>query len=190
MYAVVVLGRQVNSGELAAHKGRGAFVVAAQQLQHAEAVAFGLEDTTVLDRAKLADGAVGGAEDGIRRCVERSCTLFQGAGEEGIEVLVGVQLLDFGFAHVDLVLLGKPVDQAALEPACLALGGAADQAREQVVGQQVLAEDEQALLHGDSFNSDKCRRAGHRPARGNRGASARPGCRGGCPIRPTSRHRL
>src|SRR5476649_2658545 len=62
MHAVVVLGRQVNSGEIAAHKRCSQCGIAAQQFQHAEAVALGLEHAAVFDWAKLADGAVGRAE--------------------------------------------------------------------------------------------------------------------------------
>ncbi|MNE73587.1 hypothetical protein D3C80_1696090 [compost metagenome] len=72
---------------------------------------------------------------------------MQGAGEERVEVLEGARVLDLRFAHVDLVALGEPADQAILEPGCAAFGRAADQARQQVVRQQVLAEDEQAIFH-------------------------------------------
>src|SRR3546814_12057220 len=68
---LIVLGRQVDGGEIAAHERRGVGRVAAQQFQHAETVALGLEYPPVLHRAELADGTVGGAEDGPWRLVQR-----------------------------------------------------------------------------------------------------------------------
>ena len=67
--------------------------------------------------------------------------------EEGVEVLVGTEILDQRLGHVHLVALGKPGGEGVLEPACAALGDAAGQPRQQVVRQQVLADDEQAGFH-------------------------------------------
>ncbi len=152
VHAVVILGRQVDGGELAAHERRGHCRVTAQQLLRAETVALGLEDAAVLDRAKLADGTVGGAQDGARGLVQWAGTRLQGAGEEGIEVLVGAQVLDQRFAHVDLITLGEPGGEGVLEPAHAALGDAAGQPRQQVVRQQVLADDEQTGFHSGSLD--------------------------------------
>ena len=114
-------------------------------------MALGLKDPALFDFAKLADRAVSRAEHCARGAIERTSAVFQGAGKEIIEVGKGAQVFDLGFAHVDLVLLGKPGDQAVLEPARAAFGCAADQAREQVVRQQVLAEDKQAIFHWRSL---------------------------------------
>ncbi len=101
----------------------------------------------MLDRAELADGTVGGAEDRARGIVQRACAVFQGAGEEGVEVLVGSQVFHQCLGHVHLVALGKPCGEGVLEPAHAAFGNAAGQPRQQVVGQQVLSEDEQTVFH-------------------------------------------
>ena len=175
MHAVIVLGRQVDGGEFAAHKGRCALGVAAQQLHQAEAVALGLEDAAMFDLAQLADCTVGRAQNRAGGRVQGAGTVFQGAGEEIIEVLIGRRVFDLSLTHIDLVLLGEPGNQAILEPAGAAFRGAADQARQQVMGQQVLAGDKQTLFHGESLLGKRIR--------------VRPGCRGGCPIRPRSRHR-
>ncbi|MNC35413.1 hypothetical protein D3C75_838980 [compost metagenome] len=110
-------------------------------------MAFGLENATVLDRAQLADRTVGRAEDCTRGLVERTCTGFQGAGEEGVEMLVSGDVLDQGLGHIDLVALGEPASEGILEPAHAAFGNAAGQARQQVMRQQVLTDDEQAGFH-------------------------------------------
>jgi hypothetical protein len=62
-------------------------------------------------------------------------------------VLVGGQVFDQRFGHVDLVALGEPGGEGILEPAHAAFGDAAGQARQQVVRQQVLADDEQTGFH-------------------------------------------
>src|SRR3546814_6053516 len=91
---LIVLGRQVDGGEIAAHERRGVGRVAAQQFQHAETVALGLECPPVLNRAELADGTVGGAEDGPWRLVQWAGAFFQRSGEERIEMLVGGEVFD------------------------------------------------------------------------------------------------
>src|SRR3990167_4255295 len=128
MHAVVVLGRQVNGREFSTHERAGAFTVATEQFERAEALALGLEYPAVLDLAQLAYGSVGRAEDRARGGVEWTCAFFQGAGEERIEVLEGGRVFDLRLAHVDLVALGEPGDQAILDPGGAALGCAADQA--------------------------------------------------------------
>lgn len=110
-------------------------------------MALGLENSTVLDRAELADSAVGRAENGPRGFIQRAGARFQGAGEKSIEVLIGSDVFDQGLGHVDLVALGEPAGEGVLEPAHAALGNAAGQARQQVVRQQVLADDKQAGFH-------------------------------------------
>ncbi|MNH40958.1 hypothetical protein D3C79_1023590 [compost metagenome] len=82
----------------------------------------------MLDRAELADGAVGRAENRARGFVEWTCAWFQGTGEEGVEVLVGAQVFDQCFGHVHLIALGEPGGEGILEPAYTALGDAAGQA--------------------------------------------------------------
>ncbi|MNR42051.1 hypothetical protein D3C85_1605240 [compost metagenome] len=57
-------------------------------------------------------------------------------------MLVGGEVLHQRFIHVHLVTLGEPGGEGVLEPAHAALGDAAGQARQQVMGQQVLADDE------------------------------------------------
>ncbi|MNI80124.1 hypothetical protein D3C73_1366240 [compost metagenome] len=147
MHAVVVLRRQVDGREVATHERRSVCRIATQQFQHAEAVALGLEHAAVLDRAELADRAVGGAEDRARGFVQRTGTVFQCAGEERVEVLVGGQVFDQRLGHVHLITLGEPGGEGILEPAHAAFGDAAGQTGEQVVGQQVLAEEKQTLVH-------------------------------------------
>ncbi|MNG98332.1 hypothetical protein D3C79_574710 [compost metagenome] len=110
-------------------------------------MALGLEDAAVLDRAELADGTVGRAEDRPRGFVQRTRTRLEGAGEEGVEVLVGGDVFDQGLGHVHLVALGEPAGEGVLEPAHAAFGDAAGQARQQVMRQQVLTDDEQAGFH-------------------------------------------
>ncbi|MNP71196.1 hypothetical protein D3C76_1675470 [compost metagenome] len=62
-------------------------------------------------------------------------------------MLVGGQVFDQCLRHVHLVALGEPRGEGILEPAHAALGNAAGQARQQVMGQQVLTEDKQTLFH-------------------------------------------
>ncbi len=152
VHAVVVPGGQVDGGEVAAHEGRGQFGVAAEQFGQAVAVAFGLEDPPVLDRAELADRAIGRAEHRAGLLGQRAGAILQGAGEEGIEMFIGLQVLDLRFAHIDLVAPGEPGDQAVLEPGRPAVGGEADQPGQQVVRQQVLAADEQTIFERHSSN--------------------------------------
>ena len=77
-------------------------------------MAFGLEDPPVLDRAELADRAIGRAEHRAGLLGQRAGAILQGAGEEGIEMFIGLQVLDLRFAHIDLVAPGEPGDQAVL----------------------------------------------------------------------------
>ena len=128
VHAVVVLGRQVNGGELAAHELRRNGRVATDQFQHAVAVAFGLEYTTVLDRPQLADSAIGRAQHRTRGLIQRARAVFQGTGEEGVEVLVGGDVFNQGLGHVHLITLGEPAGERILEPAHAAFGNAAGQA--------------------------------------------------------------
>jgi len=79
--------------------------------------------------------------------IEWARAVFKGAGEERVEVFVGAQVFNQGLGHVHLIALGEPGGERVLEPAHAALGNAAGQARQQVVRQQVLAEDEQLLFH-------------------------------------------
>ena len=61
---------------------------------------FGLEDTAMLDRAELADGTIGRAQDGAWGFVQRAGAWLQGAGEEGVEMFVGGQVFDQCLGHV------------------------------------------------------------------------------------------
>lgn len=110
-------------------------------------MAFGLEHPAVFNRAKLADRAVGWAQHRAWGFIQRAGAVFEGAGEEGVEVLVGGEVFHQRLGHVHLVALGEPGCEGILEPAHAALGNAAGQARQQVVRQQVLAEDKQLLFH-------------------------------------------
>lgn len=101
----------------------------------------------MFDRAKLADGAVGRAENRTRGFVQWARAVFQCTGEECVEVLVGSEVFDQCLGHVHLITLGEPRSEGVLEPAHTAFGNAAGQSREQVMGQQVLAEDKQTLIH-------------------------------------------
>lgn len=58
MDAVVILGRQVDGGEVAILERRHQILIATQQLAGAVVVALGTDDATLLDRAELADGAI------------------------------------------------------------------------------------------------------------------------------------
>jgi len=127
-------------------------VIAAKQLHGAVTVALGLEDTALFYPAQLADGAVAGVEDGARSLIQRAGTVSQCAGEEGIEVLVGRGLLDLGLTHVDLKMPDEPLDEGVLHPRQPALGQAASQAGDEVMGQHVLADDEQAIFHVGPFH--------------------------------------
>ena len=147
MDAVIILRREVHGGELATHEWRCTLGVATEEFDSAETVALGLEDAAVLDGAELADRPVGRAENGVGSFIQRARAVFQGAGEERVEMFVSTQVLDLRFAHVDLVLLGEPRDQRILQPGDTAFGNAADQARQQVMRQQVLAEDKKTLFH-------------------------------------------
>ena len=130
MHAVIILGRQVNSGELTAHEYCCALRVTAQQFDRAEAVTLGLKDPALFNFTQLADCAIGRAEHGARAAVERAGAIFQGAGKKVIEVSKSSQVFNLGFFHVDVVLLGEPADQAILEPVGAAFGGTANQARQ------------------------------------------------------------
>ncbi len=101
----------------------------------------------MLDRTKLADRAIGGAEHRAWGLVQRARAIFEGAGEEGVEVLVGGHVFDQRLGHVYLVAFGEPGGESVLEPTHAALGNAASEARQQMVRQQVLAEDKQLLFH-------------------------------------------
>ncbi|MNT59968.1 hypothetical protein D3C72_1975200 [compost metagenome] len=92
-------------------------------------MALGLEHATVFDRAKLADRTVGRAEDRARGFVQWTRAVFQSAGEEGVEVLVGSEVFDQRLRHVHLVALGEPLGEGILEPAHAAFGNAAGQTR-------------------------------------------------------------
>jgi hypothetical protein len=101
----------------------------------------------MLDWPELADGAVGGAEDGAGGFIQRPCAVFQCTGEERIEVFVGGEVFHQRLGHVHLVALGEPGREGVLEPAYAAFGDATGQPRQQVVRQQVLGKDEQAVFH-------------------------------------------
>ena len=147
---MVVFWRQVDRREFTAHERCGQVRIAAQQFEHAEAVTFGLENSTMIDGAQLADGTVGRAENRARRFIQRSCAGLQGAGEEGVEVLISSQVFDQCLRHVHLVAPGEPGGEGIFEPAHLALGNAASQTGQQMVWQQVLAEDKKTLFHQNS----------------------------------------
>ncbi len=147
MHAVVVLRRQVDRGEIAAHEWRCVGRITAEQFEHAETVALGLEHATVLDRAELTHRTVGRAEDRARSFVQWTRAVFQRTREECVEVLVSGQVFDQCLRHVHLITLGEPLGEGILEPAHTAFGDAAGQARQQVMRQQVLAEDKQTLFH-------------------------------------------
>ena len=102
---MVVAGRQVNGGELAVDKKLCPFRVAAEQFVRAEIVAFGLEDAVRRDIADLADGPVGGAEQGIGFGTQGAGIRPQRTGEEGVETGIGFRVRFLGLAQVDPVKL-------------------------------------------------------------------------------------
>jgi hypothetical protein len=110
VHAVVVARGQVDGGKQAVVVRLGVLRIA-QQLGGGERLALGLEDAAVLDRAQLADAAVGWHQQGAAVRVGTAGTRLERAGEEGIEAGVGTRVRVGRLAQVDLELLRHSVDQ-------------------------------------------------------------------------------
>ena len=145
MNAVVVLGAEVDRGEAAVLVLRRQRGVAADHGGGRKAVAFGLEDLVVLDRAELADRAIDRANQlGIG---QRSRTGLEGSGKEvvegGVTGDVGIERL----AHVDLVFGNKAANNFGGDPAALAPRHITGKCGERLLGNQVLRQNGGAVRH-------------------------------------------
>ena len=136
--AVVILGRQIDGGEVAILERRNQILIAAQQLASAVVVALGLDDATLLDRTELADGTIHRQRQGQGIFYHGADTGLELAGEELVEALVVGRALVQRLAHVDLVLLDKSLDHFGGDVARFGGGKLADQTGEGVLGQTVL----------------------------------------------------
>ncbi len=138
MDAVVILGRQIDGGEVAILERRHQILITAQQLAGAVVVALGLDDTALADGAELADGAIDRQGQGHGVFHQGANTGLELTGEELVEALVVGRALVQRLAHVDLVLLDKGLDHLGGEVARFGGGKLAHQAGEGVFGQTVL----------------------------------------------------
>ena len=120
--------------------------VAAHQSACAVAVALGLEHLIACNLAALADGAVHGAD--IRGMGQRACAGVERAGEKLVEALVTGRVRVGRFAHVHVVALDEPVDDAGGRAAPLAARHPARKGGQGLLGDQVLRQNRQAVREG------------------------------------------
>ena len=139
--AVVVLGAEVDGGEVAIGELRSQRRVAADQGQGAVAVALGLEDLVALDAAELADRAVHRADKG--GIGQRASAGFERPGEELVEGRVSGRIGVRRLGHVDAVALDEAADDGLGDAPALPAGDAPGQSCQGQLGHQVLQGDEQ-----------------------------------------------
>jgi len=139
--AVVVLGAEVDGGEVAPLELCGQRRVTAHEGQRAVGVPLGLEDLVALDATELADRAIHRADKG---CVgQRACARLERAGEELVEGRVGRRVRVGGLGHVHAVAADEPANEGLREAATLPAGKAPGELRQRLFRQQVLEGDEQ-----------------------------------------------
>ena len=143
--AVIVAWRQVNRREFAAHEGRCPGRLAAQQGLDAVIHALGLDDAARFDPACLAQEAVSRGYDGVTGLGDRPDSGFQRAGEKIVETGIGREIGLFGLRHVDAIGVGDGPNQEILDEGRLTVGKAAHGTGQGMMGQGVLARDENFL---------------------------------------------
>ena len=108
---------------------------------------FGLQDTVVVDRAKLANRAVHRTDE-IRGC-DRTRPCFQRSGEEIVKGSVAANVLIRRLTHVHAIFVGESADEPRCNPAVLCSGDTTSDYGEPLLGQHVLQQDLQAFGHGN-----------------------------------------
>ncbi len=178
---MIILGRQVDGGEVAILERRHQILITAQQLTGAVVVALGLDDATLLDRTELADGAIHRQRQGHGILDQGADPRLEFAGEEFVEALVVGRTLVQRLAHVDLVLLDKGLDHPGGEVACFGSRKFADQAGEGVFGQTVLTGNFQVVSNAHVHHQGRLNRVTAAPVGDRDGLPAWfPGCGDSC----------
>ena len=114
MYPVIVTGREIDGGEAAPDKSMGLLI--SQQLRHGVVLAFGLQDSVLVDAAQLTDDSVSRTHHGAVRVVNGAGAGHQRAGKKGIEAVELRRILNGSFAQIDPVMANKPADQPRARP--------------------------------------------------------------------------
>ena len=147
--AVVILGAEVQRGEVTVLELRRQRGIATHQRSRRIGVALGLKDLVFLDTAELADRAVHRAHPiGLR---QRTDPRFQGAREEIVERGVAGDVGVGRLGHVDLVALDEPANHRRGGITDLRAGELAGQGGQGLLGDQVLRQYREGVGHGSSF---------------------------------------
>ena len=111
----------------------------------AEAMAFGLKDLSILDRAELADPAIDRTDIG-RRC-QGSGIWTQGTGKEVVETGIACRIGHLRFSQIDAETPYERPDHQGRDFAQARTGDAPDQFGQGPFGEQVLDESAQSIDH-------------------------------------------
>jgi hypothetical protein len=120
MNAVIVAGRQVERDKSPVLEGPRPLGASAEQFQCAVIMTFGLDDTSAVNGAQLADDTVDRGGDGLEFVRDRTQFRPDGAREEGIEGGVAFDILLDGLGHIDSEAAYKPADGGVLQPGAAA----------------------------------------------------------------------
>ncbi len=122
--------------------------VAADQFGGGEAMSLCLHDPAIVDRAELADRAIDRRDE--VRLRQRTDTVAQRAGEEGVERRIARRVGIGRFGHVDTIAADKPADQPRRPPAGLRPCDGTGEAGQLLFGKKMLNEDIEMVGHGNS----------------------------------------
>ena len=133
---MVILGAEVNRGELAIFEVRGQRCIAPDQRLGRVAVPFGLKHLVALNAPQLADRAIHRTHPiGLRQWAR---TFAQGAGKKRVEGLVFTNIGLRCLLHVDFVAAHKISDQGLRPGAAFGVGHASCQLGRGKLWQKIL----------------------------------------------------
>src|SRR5690606_26952280 len=123
--------------------------------------------------------------DAVRVRVDRAYAVFQGAGKEGVEVVVGVRVFLCRFTHVDVEATQEHLDEIVFHEGYFTACQVTHQSRQQMVRQDQLQQGKK------SFQQVVHEKASVRNSVGKSkiiSSAIPPGYPGGCPTPTRSRH--
>ena len=147
VHAVIVGRRKIQRREGPAAQLRRPRQVRRQQRLERVGVALGLHQPGALQAADLAHAAVDRGDEHRRVRIAGARRRAQRAREEGVEALVLERIGLLGLAHVRLEAVHEAADERIFDERHAAARDAVREAREPVLRQQVLQDDEQPRAH-------------------------------------------
>src|SRR5450631_486436 len=145
--AMIVIGGEIHRRESPIDKTARDCRRTCKQRRQRIAVTLRLQELCSVDAPHGADGAIDRRNNDARVCGKRPCARAQGAREEFIECVIRMRQGLLPVAHVRMKVIHKDCDEIVLKACMAAARDAPDEARQAVLRQEMLHQDEETLAN-------------------------------------------